>query len=151
VLLFAAVWLVLTDAAPGSWLIGAPAVAAAAWASVRLTPCGPKGVSLAGLARFTVLFVRESVRGGLDVAARTLGPRLRVHPGFSTFDLSLPEGRPRLLMAACVSLLPGTLTAELSGNRLRVHLLDDRVDPREELARLEAAIAALFDDGGQGD
>ena len=134
----------LSGGATGSWIIGVPAVLAATWASGRLAPRSTPGLSAGGAVRFAALFLRESIRGGIDVAARTLGPRLRVHAGFSSFDLSLRGERPRLFLTACVSLLPGTLATSLEGDRLRIHLIDDRVDPREDLVRLERAVAALF-------
>jgi multicomponent Na+:H+ antiporter subunit E len=143
-LALAGLWALLTGGAAGSWLIGIPAVAAATWASARLAPAPAPGLYPTATLRFAGLFLRESLRGGLDVAARTLGPRLRIHPGFATFDLSLQRERPRLFLTACVSLLPGTLSASLDGERLRIHLIDDRVDPHGDLIRLERAVAAMF-------
>ena len=44
----------------------------------------------------------------------------------------------------CISLLPGTLAADLDGDRVVLHLLDTGVDPEPDLRRLEDAIAGLF-------
>lgn len=143
-LLFAGLWVVVAGIDPGSWLVGAPAVAAATWASLRLEPHPGYRFSPAGAFRFGRVFLKESLRGGFDVARRTLGRRLDIQPGFVTYHNRLPPGRPRLLFVTCVSLLPGTLAADLRDDALVIHLLDSRVDTADELAQLETAVAGLF-------
>lgn len=143
-LLFTAVWLIVAGPEPGSLLIGVPAIAVATWASLRIGSSSVLRLSLPGMFRFLGFFLRESLRGGLDVASRTLRPRLDIRPGFVDYECRLPSGRARLLFASCVSLLPGTLTAEMDGRRLTVHLLDTAAPIVDELNALEAAIAQLF-------
>jgi len=94
------------------------------------------------LAAFAPFFVWESLRGGVDVALRVVGPSLRVRPGFVAHRLRLPEGPARVSFANCVSLLPGSLAADLEGDELIVHLLDVGTDAG--LARLEAAVARVY-------
>jgi multicomponent Na+:H+ antiporter subunit E len=93
---------------------------------------------------FSAYFLRESLRGGLDVARRALHPRLPVQPHFVDHALRLPAGPPRTLMVGLVSLLPGSLSADLdlSRNVLRVHLLAEGAG--DGLDELESRIAALF-------
>ena len=143
-LLFAGLWVVVAGTDPGSWLIGVPAVAAATWASLRLEPHPGHRFSPAGAFYFGRVFLKESLRGGIDVARRTLGRRLDIQPGFVTYHNRLPPGRPRLLFVSCVSLLPGTLAADLRDDALVIHLLDSRLDSRDELAQLENAVAGMF-------
>jgi len=47
-------------------------------------------------------------------------------------------------MANTVSLLPGTLSAELDEEHLRVHILDHTGDFASELTLIEAHVAQLF-------
>ena len=57
----------------------------------------------------------------------------------------LPEGGPaRALFALCVSLLPGTLVANVGGPDLLIHALDTGAPVAVELAALEDAVAAMF-------
>ena len=93
-------WLVMAGPTPTSWLVGLPTVALATWASLRLAPPLPYRVSLRGLLGFLAYFARESLRGGWDVAARTLSPRMRIQPGQASYTCSLPEGLPIVLFAA---------------------------------------------------
>jgi multicomponent Na+:H+ antiporter subunit E len=142
--ILALLWWIITQGQVGAWLIGLPAVALAAMASVYFAGTALKRVSLLGLTGFVAFFLRESVRGGFDVARRTLAPRLRIQPGFKNHRLRLNDPSARILLTNCISLLPGTLTARLDGNQVEVHLLDTGVDPEPDLRRLERAIARLF-------
>ena len=96
------------------------------------------------LIEFAGFFLFESFRGGIDVAWRSLHPRMPVSPRFFEHEIHLPEGQPSTLLISVISLLPGTLSAELKRDEhvLVVHTLaeggEDSVD------RLEHRIARLF-------
>jgi multicomponent Na+:H+ antiporter subunit E len=144
-LLGAATWLILAgphDAA--SWIIGVPAVIAATWARHRLVRRGSAPISLSGALGFAPFFIVESFKGGVDVALRVLGPRVKVEPGLFEYRLRLAVPAARVIFADVVSLLPGTLSADIHGNVVSVHALDRRVDPIPELMRLERKVAAIF-------
>ena len=81
-MLLAGLWWVLTNGSLASWLVGLPAVAGAVWAQARLSGTSGLPISLGGLARFVPFFLWHSLRGGVDVALRTLAPRARIRPGF---------------------------------------------------------------------
>jgi len=142
--ILALLWWIIAQGQVGAWLIGLPAVALAVMVSVYFGGTDLPRVSLAGLPGFVALFLRESVRGGFDVARRTLAPRLRIQPGFKNYRIRLNEPLARVLLLNCMSLLPGTLAARLDGDRVELHLLDSDADPDPDLRRLEQAIAKLF-------
>ncbi len=142
-LLFSAVWLLLAGTDPLSWLVGVPAVVATTWASQRLAQRS-RGLSMIGLFRFLPYFLVESVRGGFDVAQRVLRLRLRISPGFQTYRTGLDDPAARVFFAGTISLLPGTLSADLRGNVVHVHALDADSDLAPELQRLERRVADLF-------
>ena len=146
----AALWWVIAGGAPASWIVGGPAVLAAAWAVGRLGTGAGIRLSMAGLLRFLPFFIWESLRGGVDVALRTLAPRPRVKPGFLRYQIRLCDPAARVFLANCVSLLPGTLAAELDGDRLTIHALTTEADNEAELRRLERAVARLFSEGLEG-
>ena len=137
-------WWLLSGGAPGSWLVGLPAVALALYAVRRSARAGRSRLSPVGLLRLLPFFVAESVRGGLDVARRILAPSLRVTPGPASYRVRLQSHEARLLFVNCVSLLPGTVAADLERDRLRLHLLDTGSDPEQELRRLERVVARVF-------
>ena len=148
-LVLALTWLVIAGPDPGSWIIGLPAVVFATWVSQQLAPPLPNRIRWLPALAFVRYFLVESVRGGLDVARRTLSPRLRIAPGEIQYQSTLPEGAFMLLFGACVSLLPGTLTARVEGHSLTVHALDLAGDPRAQLEELEGRIRAMLQESGE--
>jgi multicomponent Na+:H+ antiporter subunit E len=92
---------------------------------------------------FVYFFFRQSILGGWDVARRVLGGRLDIAPGSVTFDTSLPPGPARHLLLNTISLLPGTLSAGIVGDRIDVHAIDTGTDHQSDLRRLERRIASL--------
>ena len=143
------IWAVLAGPDPQSWIIGAPAVIASAWVSTRLSEPGRAGLSLWGLARFLPFFAWESLKGGADVALRVMRPRMNIDPGFRSYRVGLAQPAARVLFLDVVSLLPGTLSADIEGDMLMVHALDRKSDPMPELRNLERRVAALFRDPGE--
>jgi multicomponent Na+:H+ antiporter subunit E len=143
-LAFASLWWLLAGGALGSWLVGIPAVLAASWAAHRLAVGERRTISVSGVLRFLPLFLWESLRGGIDVARRTLSPRLRIQPGFALYRMGLQQDDARVFFANCVCLLPGTLAADLQRDRLRVHMLDAGLNPQTELQHLERAVAIIY-------
>ncbi|AHF05063.1 cation transporter [Marichromatium purpuratum 984] len=147
--LFSLLWLILAGTDPQSWLIGLPSVALATDVSLTLSPPARRPRTLALLA-FIPYFIAQSLRGGFDVALRVLAPRPRVAPGFIDYHTRLADPAARVLFLDTVSLLPGTLGADMHGQRLRVHAIDTGIDVRPELVALEQRIAALFAREGHG-
>ncbi|MCB1674853.1 MAG: Na+/H+ antiporter subunit E [Halioglobus sp.] len=136
-------WLLLTGAAgPASWLVGAPAVLIAAIVSTHLVP--RTRVNVTRLVRFIPAFLLRSLAAAFDIARRTLMPGLPIAPALITYDTSLRGGLARVVFMNTVSLLPGTLSAALEGDRLCVHVLDGDLDHAAELARLEQTVARIF-------
>lgn len=145
----AGLWLLFTNGAMASWLVGLPAISCAAWAYTRLNTSVSIRISTIGLAYFVPFFLWESLRGGADVAFRTLAPRMRVHPAFRSYRTGLKTVSARTFFTYCVSLLPGTLAADLHDEWLEIHLLNSESDPSAELAKLELAVARLFSENGE--
>ncbi len=144
----ALIWLVIAGLDPSSWIIGLPTLVFATWSILTLTrdylPADRRGLRLRGLLRFAPFFVRESVRGGIDVAVRVMRPRLRIDPGFQYYDVRLADPIAQVVFLDSISLLPGTLSADFIDGRIKVHALDTSKDLAPSLQRLERLVAALF-------
>lgn len=136
------IWLALTDGDRGSLWAGLPfaAAAGAAWAALA----GRAGISLPGLALFSVFFAWQSLLAGIDVAWRVFSPSLPVRPGFADVRLRVPEGTARVFMVDVLNLLPGTLSVEISGDRLRLHVLDESSPLESKVRLIEERAAAVF-------
>lgn len=137
------VWLLLARE-PASAAVGAVAVAAALWTLRRTAAASGARPRLARLPRFAAVFVRDSLRGGVDVARRIGSRDMRLQPGFVTLRLALPDEGARVLLAVVVSLMPGTLAARLQADELTLHALDLRLPIEAETRRLEREVARLY-------
>jgi multicomponent Na+:H+ antiporter subunit E len=143
----ALLWWALSGADFSSPLLVAIAIAGATAASIALVPPLARW-RLVPLLRFATFFVRQSLLGGLDVARRAMHLRRPpLAPRLVERDLELDSDGARVFFAGCASLLPGTLTAELRGSRVTVHVLDVRLPWERTLDALEERIALLFGDG----
>ncbi|HRQ63519.1 MAG TPA: Na+/H+ antiporter subunit E [Xanthomonadaceae bacterium] len=141
-LVLSATWLALDGI--GAWPVGLAAALLGAATGVWLVPGESYRWRPLRLLAFLVWFVGASLRGGIDVAVRAFQPRLPIEPGFHDYPLSLPPGPPRTLMLSVVSLLPGTLSADLDPerNHLCVHCLAPEM--AAGLKPLERRVARLF-------
>lgn len=141
--LYLLLWWVLTGGDRHSWLIGGLAVGLALLVSITIpAPQTTLRFSPVGLLRFIPYFLVQSIRGGSDVARRAFSPRLPLDPALIHYSLQLPPGGARIFLLNTVSLLPGTLSADLIDDTLTVHLLDQQRDP--QLQQLEQQVADLF-------
>ncbi len=137
-------WLLLTDFRLDALAFGVPAILLGA-ALAFLLPATPGWrISPRGALAFALWFALQSVRGAVDVAARAMAPRMPLRPGFRNHPLTLPAGAPRVLFLNTITLLPGTLSVEVAGDEVIVHMLDTRADLTADLGALQARVAALF-------
>jgi multicomponent Na+:H+ antiporter subunit E len=137
-------WWVLSQGAYDSWQVGLPAILTAIFIDYRLSP--PKGNrwSLGGSLVYAFYFLKLSITGGIDVAWRTYHPRLPLNPAIIEYPLRLTSLSARNLFVCTVSLLPGTLSAELGDKVLFVHVLDVGRPFKQELKIIEDRVAAVF-------
>lgn len=142
--LFALVWWALSEGDPRALWFGLPMVALATLASLWLQPPRRLRIHPVALIRFLAYFAHHSLRGGVDVARRALDPRLPLAPGILEYRLRLPRGPVRVFLADTLSLLPGTLSVELAGDSLTLHVLDEGLPVNRYIGELEERIAQLF-------
>ena len=67
-----------------------------------------------------------------------------LNPAMVEYPLRLASSAARNLFAGTVSLLPGTLSAELGDDRLFVHVLDVGRPFEQELQTIEDRVAGIF-------
>jgi len=136
------VWVVLDGVGDLAVAVGAAALGAGL--AALLAPIDPVRVRLAALPAFLRFFLVESFRGATDVAWRAMRRDLPIDPHLVRYRVALPSGPGRTLLAGVVSLLPGTLTADLTdaGDCLTVHAIT--ANPQRAVRALEVRIAALF-------
>ena len=141
---FCFLWYVLAGSDKASWIIGIPAVVFVTALSLMLASSSPLNIHLFGLFRFIPFFLYQSFHGGIDVMRRALSFQQLLDPGLVFYSTLLPEGSARILFVNSISLLPGTLSAELQGNQITIHTLDRGMHIWANIQRLEYHVAALM-------
>jgi multicomponent Na+:H+ antiporter subunit E len=146
-LLLFALWLMLTAGDMASWMIGLPFIALA----ILLQPVSANSsnkfsllLNISGLLQFCYFFIIESLRGGVDVSRRVLTATTRVNPVFYDYHMQLQRPYAQQLFVSSISLLPGTLCADIDKNRLRIHTLDRHMETAEGIKRLESLVGKIF-------
>lgn len=143
-LLAITLWWILTEGSADAWGLGAAAIALALAVSQRLFSPPHLSFSLSGFVAFLRLFLWNSVRGGVQVAFSAFRGNRTLHPAILEMRLKLPPGGGRILLVNTLGLMPGTLGVELEDDRLRVHVLNERLPIIEEAQEIERAIGRLF-------
>ena len=148
-LAFLGVWWVLCEGRPTNWGFGLAVAAVAAGSSLPLNI--GRRVRPAGLLRFAPFFLWRSFVAAVQVARLALSPRLRLRPALLSYRLRLRKPEAQVFLANTISLLPGTLTADLWEGQLRLHVLDSGPHIRDEVAAVEERVAVLFEEPGWED
>lgn len=138
------IWWVFAGSDQASWIIGIPSVLLAAGVSFFLSPGPVLAFSPAGAVLFIPHFVIQSIMSGIDVLRRTFSTVPRINPGMFTYTTRLEEGRGRILLANVISLQPGTLSADLVGDTIVVHVLDTAMPVQANIREMERRIARIF-------
>ena len=95
------------------------------------------------LLNYLLVFTWALIEANVDMAKRVVSPSLPIHPTLVEFHTSLRSPLGRLLLANSITLTPGTLTVEVTEDRLRVHWIDDR--QAEDLEQATRIIAERFE------
>ncbi len=141
-ILFTLLWWVITEGAYNSWYLGIPVIMLSVLTSVYLS--APVSLSLKGILRFIPFFLWHSLRGGIDVAKKAIQPKLSMTPELIEYPWKLPTKTSQVFMASVVSLLPGSLSIELSADTLQIHVLEATDELNNELVIIEQRVAELF-------
>lgn len=83
--------------------------------------------------KFLPLFFKNLVQSNIEVAKIVLNPQLPINTGIVKLKTHLISDYDKLLLANAITLTPGTITLELDGDDLYVHVLDLKSDNREVL------------------
>jgi len=84
------------------------------------------------------IFFYECFKANLDVAYRVIHPKMPIKPGIVAIRTSLKSDVAKLLLANSITLTPGTLTVDVSGEYLFIHWINVKSTDVEEASRLIA-------------
>lgn len=141
-LILSVCWWAVTEGDPAALAMAPAAILAALYLSLRLSP--PQAVRVLPMLRFVPIFLWRSLVAGADVAWRAMAPKMPLQVSLREYRTELPEGLARVIFANIVSLLPGTLCADLRDDVLCLHVLSDAAGDESGLRRLEDAVSRVF-------
>lgn len=85
------------------------------WKAIKLLP---------QVIRYFIVLVIEVIKANAVMISLILSPKYEMEPVLVTFKTELKSDLARTILANSITLTPGTITAELAGNELKVHCLD---------------------------
>lgn len=144
------VWLLLVATVEPAHLLLAAVLAVAlplATAPLRPEQANPRKPLLA--ARLALRVLWDIVMSNIEVARRILGREASIHPGFVQVPLDITNPYGIAALAGIITMTPGTLSSELSGDRrhLLVHCfhLDDAAATVAQIKqRYETPLREIF-------
>lgn len=86
----------------------------------------------------------QIVRSGLYVAYIVLHPRMPVDPRIVYFRSLQANVQARVILGNSITLTPGTITIEITGDRFMVHALDEQVAQGLVSGDMEYRVARLY-------
>ena len=140
----ALIWWIITEGNVASWFVGIPVIVASTVTSMIFIRTVSSKLCIVGIVRFLFFFLIQSIIGGVDVARRAFYLRVPLSPFLFNYSFRLAPGISRVFMANTISLLPGTLSAELHDDSVTVHGIDETINLEVKLQILEEHVAYLF-------
>ncbi len=143
----AGVWVILVEGRPGDSLVGLPVAVALALYSLRLSPprASHTSLRLLPLLGLTPRLIRLSLAGGLDVALRALRRPPDLDPAMVVYPLDPPHPGVAIGLSVMLTLMPGTLAAEVAEDSILIHVLDRTQDVEAQLRPLEDGLRRGLD------
>lgn len=116
----------------------------------RLRPDRPLIKMPATIVRLGLIVLWDIVRSNIEVARRILGPESAIKPRFVWVPLDIRDPHGILALSAIITMTPGTLTADVSGDRdfLLVHAfnVDDEAALIAQIkSRYEQPLREIFE------
>lgn len=145
------VWLLaFNSVAPGVVLLGIAIAIVLPFVTRTFWPEAPQDVRLRPVPRLMLVVLWDILVANVRVALLILGPARRLHPRFLEVPLALESPFAITTLAGIITLTPGTVSANLSGDRrtLLVHALSE-TDPEGAVAtikrRYEEPLRRIFE------
>lgn len=145
------IWLLLNNSiAPGTIVLGVVFATALPLITARYWPEHPTTVRIRPLVRLIVVVLGDIVIANLRLAVLILGPARRWRPRFVVIPLDAQHPFSITLLASIITLTPGTVSANLSGDRrsLLIHGLaidDPDAAVRHVKQRYEQPLMEIFE------
>lgn len=136
-------WWIISEGQAAALMVGLPAALVATMLSLILAAPARHLPTFTGTLLFLVYFIRRSIIAGFEVALYILEPVPAYRPAISRIQLHIPAGGPRLFLADCICLLPGSVSVALEGDILVLHRLNHTAHNRD-VREVEKQVTRMF-------
>ncbi len=105
---------------------------------------------IASLIIYFPVFFWQMLKANLDVAYRVVHPKMPIKPGIVAIKTSLKSDTGKLFLANSITLTPGTLTMDISGDYLFIHWINVKEEDVEKASeviggRFEGYLKRIFE------
>jgi len=77
------------------------------------------------------VLLKEMVKANIDLALRTLNPRLPIYPGIVEIEADFPSDEAYTLVANSITLTPGTITVDIDKDEKKMYIHWIHVDTED--------------------
>ncbi|MGA1873632.1 MAG: Na+/H+ antiporter subunit E [Thermoplasmatota archaeon] len=112
-----------------------------------MLPEAGKGAPLMRIIKFPIFLLvlfKEMVLANLDVAYRVLHPGMPIKPGIVEVEPGIESDMGKLVLANSITLTPGTLSMDYIDDRLYIHWINVKEDPKESMKPLDKTVKEVF-------
>lgn len=74
---------------------------------------------------YVLWMIVQIIVAGFHVVSVIIRPKMPIHTTILKFRVDLPSAHARMILGNSITLTPGTLTIDITGNQFTVHSLDD--------------------------
>ncbi len=85
--------------------------------------------------KFAPTFIKALIQSNIEVAKIVLTPGLPVNPGIVKLKTTLKNDYDKLILANAITLTPGTITMDLRGEDIYIHVLNLKTTDKEMLQK----------------
>lgn len=85
--------------------------------------------------KFAPVFIKALIQANIEVAKIVLTPKLPINPGIVKLKTTLKNDYDKLILANAITLTPGTITIDLRGEDIYIHVLNLKTTDKEALQK----------------
>ncbi|HIP61873.1 MAG TPA: sodium:proton antiporter [Sulfurovum sp.] len=93
------------------------------------------GTIIIKYSKFAPTFIKSLIQSNIEVAKIVLSPSLPINPGIVKLKTTLKNDYDKLLLANAITLTPGTITIDLRGEDIYIHVLNLKTTDKETLQK----------------
>jgi multicomponent Na+:H+ antiporter subunit E len=132
-------------------VLGVLCALAVAWVDLHRSPSTARPFPWARLVPYVPWLIVRMVQSGWHMTRLILHPRLPIDPQIISYKPRLRQPAGLVLLGNSITLMPGTITAEITSDQLLVHAIDSQSGEDIVSGKLEDRVAQMFDQVGRGE